>query len=51
MGRIRRLGLTATFAVTAALIGAAVHSATDDSVPAPVVWRDHVVDPAMTNTR
>jgi hypothetical protein len=51
MGRIRRLGLIAAFAVTAALIGAAVHSATDGGVPAPVVWQDRILDPTTPGTR
>ena len=52
MGRIRRFGLIAAFAVIAGLIGAAVVSSTSDGGnPAPIVWRDHVVDPTTTTTR
>ena len=51
MGRIRRLGLIATSAVIAVLIGVAVYSATDDGVPAPIVWRDHILDPTTPSTR
>jgi hypothetical protein len=51
MGRIRRFGLIAAFAVIAGLIGVAVFSASDDGVPAPIVWRDHVLDPTTTSTR
>ena len=52
MGRIRRFGLIAAFAVVAGLIGAAVvSSGSDGGKPAPIVWRDHVVDPTTTTTR
>jgi hypothetical protein len=51
MGRIRRFGLIATFTVIAGLVGVAVYSASDDSVPAPIVWRDHVIDSTTTTTR
>jgi hypothetical protein len=49
MGRIRRLGLITAFAVIAGLIGAVVLSASDDGVPAPIVWRDHVIDSTTTD--
>jgi hypothetical protein len=51
MRRIRRFGVIAVFAVIAAVIGGAVISASDDSIPAPIVWRDHVLDPTTTSTR
>jgi hypothetical protein len=50
MSRIRRLGVVAVFTLIAGLIGAAI-SASGDSAPAPVVWRDHVLDPTTTSTR
>jgi hypothetical protein len=51
MGRIRRLGLIAAFFVIAGLIGAAVISGSGDGVPAPIVWRDRVLDPTTTTSR
>jgi hypothetical protein len=51
MGRIRRFGLLAALAVITGLIGAAVISGSGDDVPAPIVWRDHVLDPTTTSTR
>jgi len=52
MGRIRRLGLIAAFFVITGLIGAAVVSSTsDDGLPAPIVWRDRVLDPTTTTSR
>ena len=49
MGRIRRFSLLAAFAVIAGLIGAAVvSSASNEGNPAPIVWRDHVLDPTTT---
>jgi len=50
MGRIRRVGLVTAFAVIGGLIGAAVFSS-DDGVPAPIVWRDHVLETTTTSTR
>jgi hypothetical protein len=51
MRRIRRFGVIAVFAVIATVIGAAVIAASDDGIPAPIVWRDHVLDPTTTSTR
>ncbi|MCA1847344.1 MAG: hypothetical protein LC792_29995 [Actinobacteria bacterium] len=51
MRRIRRFGVIAAFAVMAGLIGAAVMSASNEGNPAPIVWRDHVLDPTTTSTR
>ena len=50
MGRIRRFSLIAAFVVIAGLIGAAVLAGSDDGSPAPIVWRDHVLDPTTTST-
>jgi hypothetical protein len=50
MGRIRRLGFIAAFFVIAGLIGAAVISGSGDGVPAPIVWRDHVLESTTTST-
>ena len=50
MRRIRRFGVIAAFAVIAGLIGAVI-STSDDGVPAPIVWRDHVIEPTTTSTR
>jgi hypothetical protein len=29
----------------------AVEAASSDAIPAPIVWRDHVLDPTTTSTR
>jgi hypothetical protein len=48
MGRTARLGIIAALAIAAGLIGAGVFSASDGGTPAPVVWRDHVVESTPT---
>jgi hypothetical protein len=42
--------LIATVGLTAGLVAAAFAVASDDSAPAPVVWRDHVVETNTTPT-
>jgi hypothetical protein len=49
--RRRRFGLCAAALVAAGLVGATVQATSSGSTPAPVVWRDHVVDSTMTGTR
>jgi hypothetical protein len=48
MGRTRRLGIAAALALAAAVIGVGVVAASGDRTPAPVVWRDQVVDSTPT---
>jgi hypothetical protein len=50
MGQIRRFVVIAVFAVIAAAIGSAAISASHDGIPAPIVWRDHVVDQGANGT-
>ena len=48
MRRFRRFGVIAAFTVMAGLIGAAFISASNDGHPAPIVWRDHVIETTTT---
>ena len=50
LSRRRRLGAIAAMALAAGLVGVAVESASGDGFPAPVVWRDHVLETTTTNT-
>jgi hypothetical protein len=43
-GLRRRGALIATIGLTAGLVVAAFAAASDEGTPAPVVWRDHVVE-------
>jgi hypothetical protein len=45
-----RLGAIAAVALAVGLMGVAVESGAHDGIPAPVVWRDHVLDPTTTTT-
>ena len=47
-----RIGAAAIAAVVVAagLAGIAVEAGSDDGVPAPIVWRDYVLDPTTTST-
>jgi hypothetical protein len=51
LSRHHRLGLCAAALVGASLVGATVQATSGGATPAPVVWRDHVVDPTTTGTR
>ncbi len=51
LSRSRRLAGIAAVAVAAGLVGIAVEAGSDDGVPAPIVWRDYVLDPSTTTTR
>ena len=48
--RRRRLGVCAAALVAAGLVGATVEATSGQRTPAPVVWRDHVVEPAPSTT-
>jgi hypothetical protein len=50
LSRPRRLAAIATVAVAAGLAGAAAEAGSGHGTPAPVVWRDHVVDPTTSTT-
>ena len=50
LSRPRRLAAIAAVTVAAGLMGAVAESRPDDGIPAPVVWRDHVLDPTTTST-
>ena len=51
LSRPGRIGAIAAVAVAAGLVGIAVEAGSDDGVPAPIVWRDYVLDPTTTTTR
>ena len=48
--RPRRLGAIVAVVLAAGLLSVAVEAGSDDGTPAPVVWRDHVLDPTTTST-
>ena len=51
LSRSRRRAAIAAVAVAAGLVGIAVEAGSDDGVPAPIVWRDYVLDPTTATTR
>jgi hypothetical protein len=51
LSRPRRLRAIAAVALAAGLVGVAVEAGSDDGIPAPIVWRDHVLDQTTPGSR